>query len=88
MLFVAWNAVAFASYARVLDIMSSISRSGLMFGIVTKDPNFVSNEQGQKFLEDLSTLIGTKKDPNEISTVLAFAGDNVDPAVSFLLLRS
>jgi len=70
-------------------VLSSLSNGAAeVFADVSSDRKYCETKSGQEFLRQLSSLVGAKNEPKEVSQVLAFIARSDDPALSFTLGRA
>lgn len=70
-------------------ILSSLSNGvAEVFADLAPDRKYCGTKSGREFLRQLSSLVGAKNEPKEVSQVIAFIARNDDPALSFSLLRT
>jgi putative heme-binding domain-containing protein len=76
-----------SSWMQAAVLSSLATGAGQMFTNVTNHPKF-AGEPAQKFISQLISVIGTRKDPNEVAAVLNYVSTSSDPTGSFMVLRS
>lgn len=77
-----------SAWTRAAILSSLAEGAGTVFTSLSGDQGFRNTKPGQEMLRQLIALVGAKKDPAELSGVVAFLKQLNDPALVFSMTRA